>query len=69
MNSHVVYLYVAVVRGCDQELGVGGEGEGPDGHGVTWEGEREETRVLDSLQSLHVWLISAPAAFKDVPLM
>lgn len=35
LNSHVVDLDVAVVRGCDQQLRVGGEGERPDGHGVT----------------------------------
>lgn len=35
LNSHVIYFDVTVVRGCDQELGVRGECEGPDGHGVT----------------------------------
>lgn len=35
LNSHVVDLDVAVVRGCDQQLRVRGEGERPDGHGVT----------------------------------
>lgn len=41
LNSHVIYFDVAVVGCCDQELGVGGESEGSDGHGVTW-GERKQ---------------------------
>lgn len=36
LNSHVVYFDVTVVGGGDQQLGVGGESEGSDGHGVTW---------------------------------
>lgn len=36
LNLHVVYFDVTVVGGCDQQLGVGGESEGSDGHGVTW---------------------------------
>lgn len=35
LDSHVVYLDVAVVWGRDEELGVWGEGEGSDWHGVT----------------------------------
>lgn len=35
LNSHIIDFDVAVVRGGDQELGVRGESEGPDGHGVT----------------------------------
>lgn len=42
LNSHIIYLNVAVVWGCDEELGVRGEGEGSDGHGVTWEREEKE---------------------------
>lgn len=35
IHIHVIDLDVSVVWGRDQELGVGGEGEGSDGHGVT----------------------------------
>lgn len=52
LDSHVVYLDVAVVWGRDQELGVWGEGEGSDGHGVTW-GEREDA-VTESSDVAHL---------------
>lgn len=35
LNSHVIYFDVTVVGGCDQQLGVRGECEGSDRHGVT----------------------------------
>lgn len=47
LNSHIINFDVTVVRGCDQQLGVRGECERSDGHGVTCR-ERNQSVCIKS---------------------
>lgn len=66
LNSHIVDLYVAVVRGCDQQLRVWGEGERPDGHGVTCRTGQETVTHTHTLTHSTSPSVSAGFTFQRV---